>query len=323
MIVHLNGRLVPAAEATVGVFDRGFVFGDSVYEGLRSFRGRVVAMDRHVARMRSALRETRIDWDPGQMARLSEELLAANGMEEAFVYWQVSRGAPAPGQPVRSRTPAGPITPTIFGYCSPQPPMAKFEEGPGAVTASVRPDTRWTRGHLKSCSLMGNVIAALEAADAGAQETILVRGGLVAEASASNVLVAMTRKGGALEVATPSLESVSILGGITRALLIDEFPEIVCRAVRVEELPRAAEVMICGSTSMVTSVTVIDGRPVGDGKPGPVARRLLAGLVNAIKRDLRLDAPGPRASAEAGPAIRVGQAARDILNRCTTSQAVA
>ncbi len=316
MIVHLNGALVPAAEAKVGVFDRGFVFGDSVYEGLRAFRGRIVALDRHAARMRSALGEARIEWDPGQLGRLCDELLRANGMEEAFVYWQISRGAPTPGQPVRSRIPAGPIAPTIFGYCSPQPPMAKFEEGPPSVTGAVRPDTRWTRGHLKSCSLMGNVIAAIETAEAGAQETILIRDGLVAEASASNAILALPKRGGKTEIATPSLESVSILGGITRALLIDEFPEIVCRPVRVEELPKASEVMVCGSTSMVTSVVTLDGRTVGDGAPGPVARRLLAGLVKAIKRDLGLDEPRPDAA-------RVTTSARDMLNRCTTPQAAA
>ncbi len=322
MIVHLNGQLVPAQEAKIGVFDRGFIFGDSVYEGLRSFEGRVVALDRHVARMRSALRETRMDWDPAQMGPLSDALLRANRMEHAFVYWHVSRGTPLDGQPVRSRVPAGPIPPTIFGYCSPQPPMAKFDEGPATVTGAVRPDTRWTRGHLKSCSLMGNVIAAIETAEAGALETILVRDGLVSEASASNVLLALPRKGGQAEIATPSLESVSILGGITRALLIDEFPEIACRSVRVEELARASEVMVCGSTSMVTSVVMLDGRPVGDGKPGPVARRLLAGLVAGIRRDLRLSGPSAKPMADTGP-IRVSPTARDILNRCTSSQAVA
>lgn len=315
MIVHLNGRLLPAPEARVSVFDRGFVFGDSVYEGLRSFEGRIVALERHAARMRSALAEARIEWDPGRLGTLSDELLAANAMGDAFVYWQITRGTPTPGQPVRSRTPAGPIPPTVFGYCSPQPPMAKFEEGPPTVAAAVRPDTRWTRGHLKSCSLMGNVLASIESVEAGAQETILVRDGLVAEASASNVLLALPASGGGVEIATPSLDGVSILGGITRALLIDEFHEIVCRAVRVEELFRASEILVCGSTSMVTSVVLLDGRPVGEGRAGPVARRLLAGLVAAIRRELRLGA--------AAPAVRVGQAARDILTRCTTSQAVA
>ncbi len=322
MIVHLNGALVPVTEAKVGVFDRGFVFGDSVYEGLRAFRGRIVALDRHVERMRSALKESRIDWNPAQMGSLSDALLRANGMEEAFVYWQVSRGTPAPGHPVRSRIPVGPMPPTVFGYCSYQPPMSKFEQGPLMVAAAVRPDTRWTRGHLKSCSLMGNVIASIESAEAGAQETILVRDGVVAEASASNVILALPGRAGEIEIATPSLESVSILGGITRALLIDEFPEIVCRAVRVEELPKAGEIMVCGSTSMVTSVVTLDGRPVGDGQPGPVAKRLLAGLVRAIKRDLGLDSPAP--AAESTPATaRVSISARDILNRCTTPQAVA
>lgn len=316
MIVHLNGALIPAAEARLSVFDRGFIMGDSVYEGLRTFSGKVVALERHVVRMRAALKETRLPWDPTQLERLSDSLMAANAMPDAFVYWQISRGVPLPGQPVRSRIPAAPIPPTVFGYCAPQPPMATFEEGPPTVSAAICRDTRWERGHLKSCSLMGNVVASYEAAETGAQDVVFVRNGYVAEASASNVVIAVPGPDGRTEIATPSLDSVSILGGITRAQLLDEFPEIVSRKVRVEELPRASEVLICGSTAMVTSVTRLDGRLVGNGRPGPVAERLMAGLVRAIKRDLRLDAT------VAGQ-IRVAPVARDMLTRCTTPQAVA
>src|SRR5437762_14154406 len=111
VIVHLNGALVPASEARISPFDRGFLFGEGVYEGLRSFRGRVVAMKRHVDRMANGLRECRIAWDPAQMAALTPALLAANKTPDAFIYWQVTRGQPAPGQPIRSRTPSGPETP--------------------------------------------------------------------------------------------------------------------------------------------------------------------------------------------------------------------
>src|SRR5437762_13342925 len=107
VIVHLNGALVPASEARISPFDRGFLFGEGVYEGLRSFRGRVVAMQRHLDRMAAGLKECRLAWDTSQMAGLTESLLAANGMQDAFIYWQVTRGAPAEGQPVRTRTPGG------------------------------------------------------------------------------------------------------------------------------------------------------------------------------------------------------------------------
>ena len=309
MIVHLNGVLSPADQARVSVFDRGFVFGDAVYEGLRAFGGGIVGLDRHGARMKRALGEARIDWDPAQLGPLSDALLKANGMRDAFVYWQITRGAPGPGQPVRTRTPQGPMAPTVFGYCSPQPPIEKFEEPP-TLTAAIRPDTRWTRGHLKSTSLMGNVLAGLEAQETGAQDAVLVRAGLVSEGLATNVVLALPGENGKVELTTPSLESVSILAGVTRALLLDEFPEITSRPVRVEELARATEVMLVGSTAMVTAVTALDGRPVGDGRPGPQSRRLIAGLVRRIRRDLAL-----------GGEVQVRT--RDMLTRCTTSQAVA
>jgi D-alanine transaminase len=281
VIVHLNGRLIPLEQAAISPFDRGFTFGDGVYEGLRAFRGRVVAMDRHIRRMRDALCEARIDWDPQQLHELSADLIAANDLPDSFVYWQVTRGTPRPGQPVRTRTPAGPMTATVFGYCSAQPPIEHFSTPP-VVTAAVRPDTRWTRGHLKSTSLLGNVLAAIEGQEQGSQDVILVRNGLVAEGSATNVVLAVPGRDGRTQLATPSLDSVSILGGITRALLLEAVPEIVARPVRIEELFRASEIMLVGSTSMVTAVTHLEGKPVGDATPGPQTRRLLDDLVRAI-----------------------------------------
>jgi D-alanine transaminase len=299
VIVHLNGKLVPADQARIGVFDRGFVFGEGVYEGLRSFRGCIVAMQKHVDRMRNGLRECRIDWDPAAMAGLTDALLKANAMPDAFIYWQVTRGAPGPGQPVRTRTPQGPMTPTVFGYCSAQPPIEKYVTPP-TVSAAVRPDTRWHRGHLKSISLLGGVLAAIEAEEAGAGDAIMVRDGLVTEGTATNVILALPGPGGRVELATPSLESASILAGVTRALEVEKGPGIVSRPVREEELAKASEIMLVGSTSMVTSVVKLDGKPVGDGKPGPQAHRLLRSLVEIIRQDLgfeRASAAEPAAAA--------------------------
>jgi D-alanine transaminase len=289
VIVHLNGKLVPHEQATIGVFDRGFIFGDGVYEGLRSFGGRTVFMDRHIRRMQGGLDEARIPWDAGQLTPLTEQLLDANGLEDAFIYWQVTRGTPTPGRKLRSRVLDGPCRPTVFGYCIPTP--ALDEEGePRTVDLALASDTRWSRGHLKSTSLLGNVIAAVEADERGAADALLLRGDLVAEATASNVFLAAP--GGT--VVTPSLESVSILGGVTRAVLIEADPAIVEREVRREELGTATEAMLVGTVSMVTSVVSIDGRPVGSGehagRVGPEARRLSQALLRAIRRDLGLEA---------------------------------
>jgi D-alanine transaminase len=289
VIVHLNGKLVPAAEARVSAFDRGFVFGEGVYEGLRSFRGRIVAMQRHLDRMANGLRECRIEWDPAQMTPLTKSLLAANNLPDAFIYWQVTRGAPAPGQPVRTRTPSGPHQPTVLGFCTAQPPIEAYTTPP-TVTAVTRPDTRWQRGHLKSISLLGNVLASIEAKEAGAQDAILVRDGLVTEGTATNVILALPRRDGTTELATPSLESVSILAGVTRGLELDYGPGVVSRPVKVEELERASEVMLVGSTSMVTSVVELNGRKVGSGTPGRAAHGLLRSLVETIRAELGLGA---------------------------------
>jgi D-alanine transaminase len=294
VIVHLNGKLLARDQARVDPFDRGFIFGDGIYEGLRSFRGRVVAMDRHIRRMRDGLREAGIRWDADQLEPLTEALLAANSMPDAFIYWQVTRGAPVAGQPVRSRIPAPGTPPTVFGYCSPQPPAEHYAAGPATVAAATIADTRWLRGHLKSISLLGNVLAATDAAHLGAQDAILIRDGLVAEGSATNVVLALPAAAG-IELVTPSLDSVSILGGITRELLVDFVPGLKVRALREEELFNASEVMLVGTTSMVTSVTQLNGRPVGDGAPGPAARSLLRDLLGIINAELSLglDVPKP------------------------------
>jgi D-alanine transaminase len=287
VIIHLNGKLMPPEAAAISPFDRGFVFGDGVYEGLRSFRGKLVGMDRHIARLRDGLRETRIEWDASQLTRITDELIKANNLPDAFIYWQVTRGTPGPGQPVRSRVPSGAMTPTVFGYCSAQPPIEKFVNAmPPTVTCATTEDTRWTRGHLKSISLLGNVIAALEATEASAQDAVLVRDGLVGEGTAANLVLALPGAGGKIQVVTPSLESVPILAGVTRALLMQAAPEIVSRPVQIEELHKASEAMLVGTTTMVTSIVELDGKPVGEGRPGPVAVRLLKKLTGAIAADL-------------------------------------
>lgn len=288
MIVHLNGRLVPRDQALISPFDRAFLFGDAVYEGLRAFQGRVVAFDRHLRRLRDGLREARIRFDPNVLVPATCQLLEVNRMPDAFVYWQISRGVPGPGEPPRTRVPPAAMTPTVFGYCTPQPPIEHYVDVPTTTAATVR-DTRWLRGRLKSTSLLGNILGALDAVEAGAADAILVRDGLVAEGAATNVVVAVPVSGGDTEIATPALDSVPILPGITRELLLEAVHDLVARPVRVDELHRAREIMLVGTTAMVTAVTTLDGRPVGDGCAGPVARRLLAALVRLIRRELRLE----------------------------------
>lgn len=297
MIVHLDGQLVPRSAARISPFDRGFLLGDGVYEGLRSIPvgdagARIIGLRAHVRRMQAGLDEAGIAWDAPAIGPASLDLLRANGLREAFVYWQVTRGTPPEDEPVRSRAPAkgSRMRPTVFGYCTPQPPLESITVPP-TKRAVVCRDVRWEMGHLKSISLMGNVLTALKADAAGADEAVLVRAGrggelsdgLLSEGLATNIVLAIPQEDGGTEIATPSLESVPMLSGITRSILVRIVPEIVQRPVRASELARASEVMYVGTTTLVTSVTHVDGRPVGDGRPGPVARRLLGALVGAIR----------------------------------------
>lgn len=286
MIVHLDGSLVPGAEARVSVFDRGFLFGDGVYEGLRASDGHVIAIGAHVRRMREGLAKVRIEgFDPGALPEMTRELLRANGLEDAFVYWQVTRGVPAPGEPARARIPGRGcrMRPTVLGFATPQSPITS-DMAPGVRTAVVAPDLRWRRGLIKCVSLMGGVLAAIEADEAGAEDAVMVREGLVAESVAANVFIA---KDGVF--ATPALDSAPILAGVTRGLLLRADASIEERPVTEEELRQADEVMLVGTTTLVAAVTHLDGRPVGRGedagRPGPMCRRLMKTLLGAIERD--------------------------------------
>lgn len=281
MLVHLNGQLVPAAEARVSPFDRGYLMGDGIYEGLRATRGRVIALGRHAERMRQGLSQTRIaGFEPRDMGPLTEALLRANCLEEAFVYWQVTRGTPEPKPPFRTRIPPADMRPTVFAFASPVESVASWTR-PSVKRASVRPDTRWTRGHLKSISLIGGVLAAIEAHDHGDDDAVLVRDGLVTEGVSTNVFLSIDGR-----VVTPSLDSAPMLAGVTRDLILEADPSIVERPVSQDELLAADEVMLAGTLTMIASIATLDGRPVGDGRaPGPAACALLETLHKAIRSD--------------------------------------
>jgi D-alanine transaminase len=289
VIVHLNGKLMPLSDARISPLDRGFLFGDGVYEGLRSIPWdnhegrRIIGVRRHVERMRRGLKLAGIAHDPGDLDPLSLELLEANNLTDAFVYWQVSRGTPGPGDPPRSRVPGPGTRPTVFGYCTPQPPIASFT-APPQRTAITCKDNRWLLGHLKSISLMGNVLASLEADAKRRDDAIFIRDGQVAEGLATNVVLAVPDESGGATLVTPSLDSIPMLAGVTRDILLGAAPEIAQRAVGEEELVHAREVMIIGTTTLVTSIIELDGRPVGEGRPGPEAARLLARLLEAVRR---------------------------------------
>ncbi|MBL8745765.1 MAG: aminotransferase class IV, partial [Phycisphaerae bacterium] len=232
--------------------------------------------------MREGLAEARITgFDPERLALLTDELLAANGLVEAFIYWQITRGTPPWESGIqRPRVTKQRLTPTVVGFACAVPAVKTFED-PEVKRVALRPDTRWSRGRLKSISLLGGVLAAFEAEEAGADDAIMTRGELITEGTATNVFLYADGR-----FLTPSLDSAPMLAGVTRQLLIEENPTIDQRPVRAAELLEADEVMLVGTRTMVASVTHVDGKPIGGGQPGPRSRELLATLRRAIRRDV-------------------------------------
>jgi D-alanine transaminase len=289
--VYLNGEIVPLGEARVSILDRGFLFGDGLYEGLRAFDGRVVALDRHAARLTEGLKAARICFDASGLADICRFVLDANSLRDAFVYVQVTRGAPGPSDPVRTRMPPVGMRPTVLAFAYRTPALSEYSRPP-TKTCVTAEDMRWLRGRVKSISLMGGILAGMEAGEAGADDAILVRtmpdgDRYIAESTSANVIAAF-ETAGRMEVVTPPLDHAPILAGVTRDIILEESRRagmpIVERPIKADELALAKEIMLCGTLTMVTAITKLDSKPVGDGRPGGCCRELLRWLCAAIAR---------------------------------------
>jgi D-alanine transaminase len=266
---YLNGEYLPLAEARISPLDRGFLYGDGVYEVMPVYAGRPFRLEAHCGRLSRSLGEIRMS-DPRSRAEWCDifaTLIARNGGGDQYIYWQVTRGA----ERGRNHAPLPDVPRTVFAFCAPLPvaPPAVLEKGVACVTAE---DTRWARCDIKSVALLSNVLLRQLAVDAGAGETILLRNGELMEASASTVHVVI---GG--EVRTPP-NSRKILPGTTRGAI----EELAARsgipfraaAVSESELRGADEIWISAATREVQPVTTLDGKPVGAGRPGPLWRRV-------------------------------------------------
>ena len=271
-IVYLSGAFLPRERATVSVDDRGFLFGDGVYEVVRVVGGAYIDADRHLARLRRSLAELRLP-DPAadgtDLLAIGTELLRRQGLGtegESVVYIQVTRGV----APRRHSFPARGTPPTLFVSASAFVP--RREQIANGVAAITQPDLRWQRCDIKSVNLLPNVLANQRATEQGAYEAILVREGVVTEATHSNVFAVVD---GALRTHP---NGPAILPGVTREVVLelarDAGVDTREQAVTVGELARAEEVFFTGTTTDVMPAIAIDGRTVRDGKPGPIARRL-------------------------------------------------
>jgi D-alanine transaminase len=274
-VVHLNGEFVPLSEARVPVLDRGFIFGDGVYEVVPVY-GRVpFRWAQHHARLVRSLGRLRIE-DPRDAAgwrALVDELVARHPWDDQFVYLQVTRG-------VAKRDHAFPkgVTPTVFAMSSPLAPIPaeQIEHGVAAITL---PDERWLHCDIKSISLLGNVLARQAAVDAGATECVMFRDGWLTEGSSSNVWV--VRQGRVLAPPRDHRILEGIRYGLLQELCEAEGVPFEIRPIARDEVLSADELMLSSATKEVLPITRIDGAPVGAGVPGPVFRRLHAAYQRA------------------------------------------
>ncbi len=279
-MIYLNGQFLPIEEARIPVLDRGFIFGDGVYELIPVYSRRPFRLAEHLARLQHSLAGIRLANPHGaaEWENLIGELIARNPGEDLSLYLHVTRGV----APRDHAFPAG-AAPTVFMMAGPlNPPPAEWvERGVAAVTAT---DNRWLRCDIKAISLLPNVLLRQLSVDAGAQETILLREGFLSEGSASNIFA--VRDG--ILLAPP--KSHLMLPGITYDVVLELAAAngVACevREVSEFEIRSAQELWLTSSNKEVLAITTLDSRPVGeDGKPGALFRRM-HGWYQAYKREV-------------------------------------
>jgi D-alanine transaminase len=267
-LASVNGKVTPVAEAVVSIDDRGFLFGDAVYEAVRVYKGRPFGLDRHQARLARSLGEIGMTGvDVAAIGAHIEELIARSQIAEAIVYYQVSRGAHP-----RDHAPPPDLRPTVVVTVREfrQSKLLDYDRGAAVIT---EPDTRWGRVDIKTTNLLPNALARWKAKERGAYEAILCAGEIVREACATSAVIAASG-----EVIAPR-QGPWILPSITRAIA-----EEICReeGIRVierdftkSEMLAADEILLLGSSTEIVGVVEVDGAPAGGGRVGPIARRLL------------------------------------------------
>jgi len=280
---YLNGEYTTLPNAKVSVMDRGFIFGDGVYEVVPVYAGQPFGFVDHMARLDRSLAELRIANPMSHEAwlalamKLIESYAAsagvAPGTTDQLVYIQVTRGVA-----LRDHVMPTDITPTVFAMSNRmKPPTAQErEQGVACVTAD---DFRWAKAHIKSVSLLGAVFARQISADAGAVETVMFRDGFLSEGAACNVWV--IKDGRVMGPPRDHLVLEGIRYGLIQALCEDAGIPFELRRISRDEVLAADELLLSSATKEVLPITLLDGAPVGNGKPGPIYARLHAGYQRA------------------------------------------
>ena len=269
----VNNQILPLDQAPPTIFDRGLYFGDGVYEVVAGHHRKLFAWDQHLRRFKNSLKELDLA-DRVDTARIEQHVF--NALEQAqlskpLVYFHVTRGSTR-----RTHDYDGHWAPNFLLTIT-----QRMYEKPLAVSAITRPDWRWKRCDIKSLNLLGNVIAKHAATKAGAYDALLVdEKGLITESSASSVFIV---RDGACQTAPLS---ANILPGITRDIMLKIAPDMgltsVERSFTVNELLRAEEVFLAGTTTKVLAITAVNGRPISTGQPGPYTRQLRKRLLELM-----------------------------------------
>jgi D-alanine transaminase len=275
MQVYLNGEFTDQKTAAVSVSDRGFVFGDGVYEVTRIVNGKFFMENEHLERLDEGLRGLKINLSDSvrnRIPEISRELLKRNGHTEgeATVYLQVTRGAAFPRT---HEFPDPEVSPTVFLSSGPFKPHTKMhEEGVDAITV---PDVRWSRCNLKTVNLLPNTMAKQQAKAAGVNSAVMIRDGVITESPNANIFCA--RDG----VLYTYPASNYILNGITRRAVLKIAAEagipVVQEPVRLDDLYELDDLFYSGTTTDIQPVVNVDGKPIGTGKPGSVVRKIQEG----------------------------------------------
>ncbi len=279
MIVYLNGQFLPKEEAKISVDDRGFLFGDGVYEVTRCVRGDLFEEDRHWRRLQSGLRDLAIpaaSIDRSQIRKIYERLLDDNGLADAdaTVYLQITRGA----APRAHAFPSPPVPPTVYAFANPFTIPTELRRN--GVKAITYPDIRWSRCDIKTVNLLTNVLAKQRATEAGAWEAVLVRGSAITEGSLTSVFGVIDG-----ELRTYP-RSNYILPGVTREVVLELARELGIATreapIFVEEIGRLEELFLTGTTTDVQPIVELDGKRVGDGVRGRVVESLQRALMERM-----------------------------------------
>ena len=280
-IVYLNGEYLPADEAKVSIFDRGYIFGDGVYEVVPVFEGSVVDKAYFLERLDRSLSQIRLDWPCGKQAYLDvmSELVNRNNLHEGVVYSQVTRGVAERDFPFPTNAAPG------FMAFSSHMDLLNNPAATEGITVATTPDLRWKRRDIKSINLLGQCMAKQDAVSRGAKEGWMVEDGYVTEGVSSSAYIVIGNK-----IVTRPLSN-SILPGIRRRTLLELAErtgiQIEERLFTIEEALAADEAFISSATTMALGVIEIDGVQIGNGTPGPITMKMRALYTERVLQEAR------------------------------------